>query len=62
MNKPKVQSATMSPKELLIKFIQTFLPTNRKLQELKTKLAQHRLDYFKLFKIIDRTGRGVAGA
>jgi hypothetical protein len=38
------------------------LPNNRRLEELKTKLAQHRLDYFKLFKIIDRTGRGVAGA
>jgi Ca2+-binding EF-hand superfamily protein len=29
---------------------------------LKLKLAQHRLDYFKLFKIIDRSSRGVAGA
>jgi hypothetical protein len=52
----------LSPKDLLIQFVTIFIPVSRRLEELKLKLTHHRLDYFKLFKIIDRRGRGVAGA
>jgi hypothetical protein len=47
---------------LLIKFIHVFLPTARDMEELKLRLAQHKVDYLKLFKMIDRNQRGVASA
>ena len=62
---PKADTANRkvsSPKELFVKFIQVFLPASRRLEQLKQKLLQHKLDYFKLFKVIDRSGRGVIGA
>lgn len=32
------------------------------MEELKLKLAQHKVDYLSLFKSIDKTHRGVANA
>lgn len=61
-SKKETTRTVSSPKDLLTNFVQIFLPAAKRLEELKVKLAQHRLDYFKLFKIIDRSSRGVAGA
>jgi hypothetical protein len=45
-----------------LKFIEVFLPAARELEAMKIKVAQHKIDYLRLFKMIDRSHRGVASA
>ena len=62
VEKSERKGSVTSPKDLLLRFIEVFLPASKRLEELKLELSNHRLDYFKLFKIIDRSSRGVVGA
>lgn len=62
INKPKEEARTTSPKELLVRFIEVFLPAAREVEELKLRISSQKVDYLKLFKQIVRSNRGVADA